>query len=133
VLSNGTTIDITHVTSDNMGQYQYTWTPPAQDTYKIIATFDGSGAYYSSTGETGLSVAAASSTPSPLVAQTPSPTTAPTPLLTTTPSQSISPLTSPSSVPQPASGIPMTVYIAIASAVVIIIVAVAAIVLRKRK
>lgn len=56
MLSNGTVIDITHVTSDIMGHYEYTWTPPTQDTYKILATFEGSQSYYSSSEECGLSV-----------------------------------------------------------------------------
>jgi hypothetical protein len=61
--SDGTVIDITHVTSDIMGHYEYTWTPPAQDTYKILATFEGSESYWSSSGQTGLSVGAALPTP----------------------------------------------------------------------
>jgi outer membrane protein assembly factor BamB len=58
-LSNGTVIDITHVTTDIMGHYEYTWTPPAQDTYKILANFEGSDSYYTSSAQTGLSVGAA--------------------------------------------------------------------------
>jgi outer membrane protein assembly factor BamB len=63
--SDGTLMDITHVTSDVMGHYEYTWTPPGEDTYKIIATFEGSESYYTSAGQTGLSVGAASPTPVP--------------------------------------------------------------------
>jgi hypothetical protein len=40
--SDGSLIDITQVTSDIMGHYEYTWTPPDKDTYKILATFEGS-------------------------------------------------------------------------------------------
>jgi outer membrane protein assembly factor BamB len=62
MLSNGTVIDIWHAKSDIMGHYEYTWTPPTADTYKIFATFEGSNSYYSSSGETALSVGQAAST-----------------------------------------------------------------------
>jgi hypothetical protein len=69
MLSDGTVIDITHVTTDIMGHYEYTWTPPAQDTYKILATFEGSNSYWTSSGQTGLSVGAApAATPAPQAA-----------------------------------------------------------------
>jgi len=61
--SDGSITDITHVTSDVMGHYEYTWCPPAQDTYKILATFEGSDSYWSSSAQTGLSVGAAAPTP----------------------------------------------------------------------
>jgi outer membrane protein assembly factor BamB len=54
MLSNGTVIDVGHVTSDLMGHYEYAWTPPVEDTYKILATFEGSESYYASSGQTGL-------------------------------------------------------------------------------
>jgi len=54
--SDGTVIDITHVQSDIMGHYEYTWNPPTADTYKILATFEGSNSYFSSSEQTGLSV-----------------------------------------------------------------------------
>ncbi len=56
MLSNGTVIDIWHAKTDIMGHYEYTWTPPTQDTYKILATFEGSGAYYSSADQCALAV-----------------------------------------------------------------------------
>src|SRR3989337_2706888 len=40
--SDGTIIDIGHVTSDIMGHYEFLWNPPDTDTYKILATFAGS-------------------------------------------------------------------------------------------
>jgi len=52
-------IDIGHATSDSSGHYGYIWTPPAQETYAIVASFDGSNAYYSSYGETYVGVTAA--------------------------------------------------------------------------
>jgi hypothetical protein len=58
--SDGTIIDITHATSDIAGHYEYTWTPPTADTYKILATFEGSNSYYASSDQTGLSVSTSS-------------------------------------------------------------------------
>ena len=65
--SDGTVIDITHVTTDIMGNYKYVWTPPAQDAYTILATFEGSESYWTSSGATGLSVGSA--LPEPVVAE----------------------------------------------------------------
>jgi hypothetical protein len=63
--SDGTPIDIAHVTSDSMGHYEYTWTPPDQDTYKVLAVFEGSDSYYTSSAQTALGVTAAAPTPEP--------------------------------------------------------------------
>jgi outer membrane protein assembly factor BamB len=63
--SDGSVMDITHVTSDIMGHYEYTWTPPDQDTYKILATFEGSDSYWTSSGECGLSVSPAPAATAP--------------------------------------------------------------------
>ncbi len=54
--SDGTIIDIWHAQSDSLGHYEYTWTPPDTGTYKIIATFEGSGAYWPSSDECAISV-----------------------------------------------------------------------------
>jgi hypothetical protein len=67
--SDGALMDITHVTTDIMGHYEYTWTPPGEDTYKILATFEGSESYWSSADQTGLSVGAATPTSAPPEAQ----------------------------------------------------------------
>jgi hypothetical protein len=56
VKSDGTVIDLWHATSDMLGHYEYTWTPPDADTYKIIATFEGSASYWPSTEECAVSV-----------------------------------------------------------------------------
>ena len=65
MLSNGTVIDITHATTDIMGHYEAMWTPPNADcTYKILATFEGTESYYSSSAQTALGVAAAVESPS---------------------------------------------------------------------
>jgi len=62
VKSDGTVIDIWHVTTDIMGRFEYTWTPPTSDTYKILATFEGSESYWSSSQECALSVGPAATT-----------------------------------------------------------------------
>jgi hypothetical protein len=61
--SDGTMIDITHVTSDTMGHYEYAWCPEQQDVYKIIATFEGSQAYYGSSAQAALAVGPAIAEP----------------------------------------------------------------------
>jgi hypothetical protein len=59
-------IDITHVTSDILGHYEYAWTPPDKDTYKILATFEGSESYWTSSAETALLVTEAPSPGEPI-------------------------------------------------------------------
>ena len=61
--SDGTIIDIATVISDIMGHYEYTWTPPTQETYKILATFLGSESYWMPSAETALGFDTAASTP----------------------------------------------------------------------
>ena len=63
--SDGTVIDITHVTTDIMGHYEYIWCPPAEDTYKILATFEGSNSYWTSSGQCALGAIAVLPTASP--------------------------------------------------------------------
>jgi outer membrane protein assembly factor BamB len=127
VRSDGTMVDITHVTSDTLGHYEYLWTPTDKGTYKIIATFEGSESYYASSAECALGVVAASVTP----IVTPTPTANPTasPIVTPT----IAPTPTPTT-PQGPGGVPASTMYAISAAVVIIvIVAVAAVALRRRK
>jgi outer membrane protein assembly factor BamB len=69
IKSDGTIIDIWHATTDIMGHYEYAWNPPTTDTYKIIATFEGSEAYWESANQCGLSVVSA---PSPSTINVPS-------------------------------------------------------------
>jgi outer membrane protein assembly factor BamB len=76
--SDGTVIDIAHVTSDIMGHYEYLWTPPDEDTYKILATFEGSESYWMSAAQTALGVTAAPSPAGPI-----EPEPAEAPLITT--------------------------------------------------
>jgi hypothetical protein len=61
--SNGSIIDIGWATSDIMGHYEFKWTPPAEDTYKILATFCGSESYWMSSAQTAVAVEAAPEAP----------------------------------------------------------------------
>ena len=49
---NGNTVPIGTTTSNAIGTYSVTWTPPIPGNYTIIATFAGSGAYYGSYADT---------------------------------------------------------------------------------
>jgi hypothetical protein len=131
MLSNGTLIDIWHVKTDLMGHYEYTWVPPTQDTYKIIATFEGSNSYYTSSGECGLSVgSAAPNVPSAndianqVVSQLPTAA----PVVTASPYPTLPPTLN--------NFDPVNIYLAIAAVAVILIVVmavVAIVILRKIK
>jgi outer membrane protein assembly factor BamB len=110
--SNGSTINIGTVTSDGYGCFAYDWTPPSTGMYKVQATFAGSDAYYSSTGQTAIVVSAKASA---------------------TPTGSASPTVSASVAPAPSSNLSaMTIYVAIAAAVIIIVIIAVALVLRRR-
>ena len=65
---NGNFYEIGRATSDASGMYSYAFTPEVPGTYTIIATFQGSGAYYGSNAETAINVQEApqaSPTPAP--------------------------------------------------------------------
>jgi hypothetical protein len=62
ISSSGTAVTIGTVTSDTMGQFKTSWTPPSNDLYTITASFAGSKSYFASTVETGLVVGSAAST-----------------------------------------------------------------------
>jgi hypothetical protein len=136
---DGSTINIGNTTSDKYGYFQLSWTPPNTGDYKIQATFAGSESYWSSTGETGITVAASSASPSVPSTQT-SPAQSPTTSSSagTSPSQSSSASpsvsSSPSVAPPPSteSAPSMTLYIAIA-AVAIIVAVIAAVLFLRRK
>jgi hypothetical protein len=104
--SDGSIIDIATVYSDINGHYEYLWTPPTEDTYKILASFIGSDAYWASSAETAVGVTAAH------------------------PSNGIEP--EPTE-PEPTGGITTEIAIIAAVAVVAVIAIVAYWVLRKRK
>jgi len=63
--ASGNVIDIGHTQTDSNGYYGMMWTPENSDLYTVIASFEGSGAYYSSYAETSVGVA-------PAVSQAPS-------------------------------------------------------------
>ncbi len=69
--SDGNTATIAQITSDMSGLFGFTWTPPAEGTYRITATFAGSDSYGSSYAETfvgvgsGISPAISPSVPAP--------------------------------------------------------------------
>jgi hypothetical protein len=65
---NGSYINIgTATTSAYYGTYEMAWTPPAEGTYKIIASFEGDDSYGSSAASTAVSVGPAPVTPQPSV------------------------------------------------------------------
>jgi len=74
--SDGSIVDIATVTSDIMGHYEYAWTPPAKDTYKVLATFAGSESYFSSSTQAALAVG-----PAPAATEQPAAQPDNTPLL----------------------------------------------------
>jgi len=57
---NGNSENIGTVTSDTFGQFSTMWAPSAEGQYTIVATFEGSDAYYGSSAQTVLGVVAAS-------------------------------------------------------------------------
>jgi outer membrane protein assembly factor BamB len=127
VSSDGTITDIGRTTSDVMGSYEIAWNPTKAGTYKILASFAGSGSYYASSDECALLVGLAASA-APIVTPTPPQPTA-SPIVTPTPATTPTPTT-----PQGPGGLPAsTIYAVSAALVVIIIVAVAAAVLLRRK
>ena len=128
---NGNTEDIGTVTSDTLGTYATSWTPPVPGLYTILANFAGTKSYGGSIADTHLVVAAAAAAvpASPQASATPPPATTPTQTVTPSPSTEVT--TTP--VPPPSSaGVPMT-YIAIAVVAIIVLVAAAALALRRRK
>ncbi len=62
--SSGTSTSIGTATSDSMGVFKMSWTPPSNGVYTITASFAGSKSYYPSATETGIVVSAAAATPS---------------------------------------------------------------------
>jgi outer membrane protein assembly factor BamB len=81
--SDGTVIDIgTTTTNGYYGAFSYAWTPPKEDMYTIMASFNGDDSYGSSSAATFVSVGPAPATPTPTPTPTP-PEAAPdnTPLL----------------------------------------------------
>jgi hypothetical protein len=132
---NSNTEDLGYATSDATGNFMLPFTPPVPGVYKLMATFDGSKAYYKSSAETGLYVTAApSAKPAVTAAPTSNPTQAPTTAPTAVPTApaTIAPTPSPVVIP-PTSATPTTTYIAIGVVIIIVLAAAAALILRKRK
>ena len=70
--SDGTVLDLGTATSSGYyGTYEMAWTPPAQSTYKIIASFAGDYSYGSSAAATGITVGPAPTAAPTLVSATP--------------------------------------------------------------
>jgi len=67
--SNGNTLSIGVATCDATGFYSIEWTPPHEGKYLIIAKFEGSRAYYSSSAETAILVGAAPAPTQPIATE----------------------------------------------------------------
>ena len=61
--SSGNVINIGTTTSDMSGKFAFAWTPSAEGTYKVTATFAGDDSYGSSWDETAVAVGPAPATP----------------------------------------------------------------------
>jgi hypothetical protein len=61
--SNGSRRNIGTATSDADGMFSFTWTPDAQGSYNVVATFAGSESYWPSYAESSFAVGAAVKTP----------------------------------------------------------------------
>jgi len=133
---SGSQFEIGTVTTDPTGLYAMSWNPPAQGTYTIYATFEGSESYYASYASTAVGVGPTTTSPTTSPAVSPPPTspapTSPAPTQTVSPTESIAPTSSPSAIPGPESDGGTGIYIAIAAAVIIVAVIAVALVLRRR-
>jgi hypothetical protein len=67
---NGNLVPIGQTTSDNDGMFKMTWTPDIPGEYKIVATFEGSGSYFSSRATTAMAVSEPATTQTPTTAPT---------------------------------------------------------------
>ncbi len=61
--ANGNSRTIGTATTDATGQYNLVWTPDIAGTYKVIATFAGTNAYYPSFATTAFTVMQAAAHP----------------------------------------------------------------------
>jgi outer membrane protein assembly factor BamB len=119
------TADQKTTTTDNMGKFTVTYTPPASGTYSVIASYDGyQSKYYS------YSTATSQSTPLVVGGST---TTNPTQITTVTTPPSETTSTQPTSTSNNSGSLDMTTIAIIVAAVIIVIIIVAAVVLRRRK
>jgi outer membrane protein assembly factor BamB len=74
---NGNFYEIGTVTSDASGMFKLMWEPPVPGEYTIIATFEGSGSYWSSYAETAIGVTEAPSPGEPIQPEPTEPAEAP--------------------------------------------------------
>ncbi|MCW4017804.1 MAG: PQQ-binding-like beta-propeller repeat protein, partial [Candidatus Bathyarchaeota archaeon] len=130
---NGNFQDLGTATSNDLGNYALSWTPPVPGLYTVTATFEGSNAYYSSQAGTSFAVKEPT-VAAPVVTPTQAPTQTEAPS-TSVPIQSVLPSPLPSEAPQPATsaGTPTWTYIAIGAAVIVIVAVAAVLILRRRK
>jgi hypothetical protein len=87
---DGNYMDLNRVTSDGAGYYSFAFKPEKEGIYTIIATFEGSEAYYGSFAETSIVVGSAPTTATPIEPEQPEPEvpvepteTVETPMITT--------------------------------------------------
>jgi hypothetical protein len=101
--SDGSSYNIGTVTTTGYhGTFGKAWTPPKQDTYEIVASFEGDDSYGSSSASTFVTVGPAPSAATP---ETEPPTTAPP---TTAPPTTAPPTTAPPTTAPPTSEAPTT-------------------------
>jgi len=62
---NGNTYTMGTTRTDSSGTYAFTWTPPIEGNFTIVATFAGSNSYYGQCAETHITAGAPGSTPAP--------------------------------------------------------------------
>jgi hypothetical protein len=125
VIGSDNSVQEVTTTSDALGQYSAQITPTAAGKYSVIATFEGSNAYFPSTSETFFAVDEASA-----------PTTAPTTAAPTTPAPTTAAPTTPApstTAPEPGNNTMTYVYVGIAAVLIIVVILAAAITLRRRK
>jgi hypothetical protein len=130
---NGNLQDIGYATSNALGNFAISWTPPVPGLYTVTAEFEGSNSYYASEAGTSFVVSEASAPAVTMPTQAPTGTVAPS-VYTSTSVQPVSSSPSQAEAPQPAtSATSTTAYIAIAAVVIIVAVVAAAVLLRRRK
>jgi len=70
---DGNYIDLNRVTSDGAGYYNFAFKPDKEGVYTILATFEGSEAYYGSYAETAIVVGHAPAAATPIEPEQPEP------------------------------------------------------------
>jgi hypothetical protein len=123
VAPDGSVINIgTAVTDGPSGVFALAWTPPAEGTYKVTASFEGDDSYGPSYAVTYLLVG-----PAPSASPLPSATAVPSP------SAPVSPSVSPSVAPPAVSAPGIDMFMVAAAVVVVVVIVAAVVILKKRK